>query len=235
MIEAPTRITRNTQILIDLIFTNKPDRIIKTYNLVTGLSDHNIILIARKLTTKRLIRFINQNQNSLKLEIPRKKLTEFENELKGVNWDELQQYDQVNDCCNKLMSTIGSIVDKYIKKLKKSQRKFQIPWMNDNIRKLIKRRDHALKTFINTRRDIDLKLFKGLRNQVVKELRMSKSNYYIQALSEAKGNGKIIWKQLNSLLNPKGNATQNKYELKIGENVITDSAQVADKFNNFFI
>ncbi len=41
-------------------------------------------------------------------------------ELKGVNWDELQQYDQVNDCCNKLMSTIGSIVDKYIKKRNKS-------------------------------------------------------------------------------------------------------------------
>ncbi len=116
MIEAPTCIKRNTQTLIDYIFTNKPERIIKTYNLVTGLYDHNMILIARKLTKKRLIRFINRNQNSFKLKIPRKKLTEFENELKGVNWDELQQYDQVNDCCNKLMSTIGSIVDKYIKK-----------------------------------------------------------------------------------------------------------------------
>ncbi len=116
MIEAPTCIKRNTQTLIDYIFTNKPERIIKTCNLVTGLYDHNMILIARKFTKKRLIRFINRNQNSFKLKIPRKKLTEFENELKGVNWDELQQYDQVNDCCNKLMSTIGSIVDKYIKK-----------------------------------------------------------------------------------------------------------------------
>ncbi len=107
--------------------------------------------------------------------------------------------------------------------------------MNDKIRKLMKRRDHALKTFIKTRRDIDLKLFKRLRNQVVKELWMSKSNYYIQALSEDKGNSKIIWKQLNSLLNPKGNVTQNKYELKMGEKIITDSAQVADEFNNFFI
>ncbi len=82
-----------------------------------------MILIARKLTTKRLIRFIIQN--SFKLEIPRKKLTEFENELKGVNWDELQQYDQVNYCCNKLMSTIGSIVDKYIKKRKNPRENFR--------------------------------------------------------------------------------------------------------------
>lgn len=235
MIETPTRITRNTQTLIDLISANKPDRIIKTYNLVTGLSDHNMILIARKLTKKRMTRFLNPNQYLFKLEIPRKNQTEFENELKGVNWDELQQYDQVNDCCNKLMSTIESIVDKYTKKLKKSQRKFQLPWMNDNIRKLMKRRDLALKTFIKTRRDTDLKLFKGLRNQVVKEFRMSKSNYYIQALTEAKGNGKLMWKQLNSLLNPKGNTTQTKYELKMGEHTITDNAQVANEFNNFFI
>ena len=53
MIEAPTRITKNTRTLIDLIFTNKPDRIIKTYNLVTGLSDHNMTLIVRKLTKKK--------------------------------------------------------------------------------------------------------------------------------------------------------------------------------------
>ncbi len=99
----------------------------------------------------------------------------------------------------------------------------------------MKRRDHALKMFIKTRRDIDLKLFKRFRNQVVKELRMSKSNYNIQALSEDKGNSKIICKQLNSLLNPKSNITQNKYELKMGEKIITDSAQVADEFNKFVI
>ncbi len=86
----------------------------------------------------------------------------------------------------------------------------------------MKRRDHALKTFIKTRRDTDFKLFKRLHNQVVKELRMSKSNYNIQALSEDKGNSKIICKQLNSLLNPKSNITPNKYELKMGEEIITD-------------
>jgi hypothetical protein len=111
-IKAPKRITRNTQTLIDLIFTNKPDRIIKTYYLVvTGLSDHNLTLVARKLTKKRLTRFTNHNQKSFKLEIPRKTMTEFENELKGINCDVVQKHDQVNDCCNQLTSTIGCIVD----------------------------------------------------------------------------------------------------------------------------
>ena len=46
---------------------------------------------------------------------------------------------------------------------------------------------------------------------------------------------KIIWKQLNSILNPKGNTTQSQCQLKIGENMIADSTQVSNKFNNFFI
>lgn len=35
---------------IDLLFSNKVERITKTYNLLTGLSDHNIIFFSRKLS-----------------------------------------------------------------------------------------------------------------------------------------------------------------------------------------
>lgn len=61
MICNPTRITKSSQTLIDLIFTNKPDRIKKTYNLITGLSDHNLTLASRKLTKARY-----RNQNSMR-------------------------------------------------------------------------------------------------------------------------------------------------------------------------
>ncbi len=49
LIEQPTRITNRYETKIDLLFTNRPERITKTYNLVTGLSDHNIIIFSRKL------------------------------------------------------------------------------------------------------------------------------------------------------------------------------------------
>lgn len=51
-IKGPTRITRSTQTQIDLMFSNREERIVKTYNLITGLSDHNMILAARKFTKK---------------------------------------------------------------------------------------------------------------------------------------------------------------------------------------
>lgn len=50
MIKGPTRVTRQIKTLIELVFSNKPERITRTYNLITGLSDHNMTLTARKLT-----------------------------------------------------------------------------------------------------------------------------------------------------------------------------------------
>lgn len=67
LIKKPTRITKTSQTLIDLIFTNKPDRIVKTYNLITGLSDHNFVLIARKLNKSR---YINKEQSNKQCKIP---------------------------------------------------------------------------------------------------------------------------------------------------------------------
>lgn len=53
LITGPTRITTTSQTQIDLIFSNRPERVEKTLNLITGLSDHNLTLLSRKLTKKR--------------------------------------------------------------------------------------------------------------------------------------------------------------------------------------
>lgn len=41
LVKGPTRIARSSKTQIDLIFTNKPDYVLKTFNMITGLSDHN--------------------------------------------------------------------------------------------------------------------------------------------------------------------------------------------------
>lgn len=50
LIKGPTGITKCSSIQLDLFFSNKRERITKSYNLITGLSDHNLTLVARKLT-----------------------------------------------------------------------------------------------------------------------------------------------------------------------------------------
>ena len=37
---------------IDLVFSNRPERILKSFNMLTGPSDHNLISVARKLNLR---------------------------------------------------------------------------------------------------------------------------------------------------------------------------------------
>lgn len=62
-IEGPTRITRSSQSQIDLKFTNREERRVKTYNLIADktLSDNNMILATWKLTKKIFI-MVSWNQ-----------------------------------------------------------------------------------------------------------------------------------------------------------------------------
>lgn len=53
LVVGPTRIEKRSSTQIDLIFTNKPERKTRRYNLITGLSDHNLTLFVRKLTKSR--------------------------------------------------------------------------------------------------------------------------------------------------------------------------------------
>jgi len=88
IIKKATRITQTSKMLIDLVFTNKADRIGKVYNLITGLSDHNLTLVARKLS-KRHYRNLNKVDIESVLCITRKDIERFDNEIRKVNWFEM--------------------------------------------------------------------------------------------------------------------------------------------------
>ncbi len=76
LIKGPTRITKSSKTQLDLIFTNKPERITKSYNLITGLSDHNLTLVAQKLTKNRFKNNVTTSSNVFCC-IPKGKLAEF--------------------------------------------------------------------------------------------------------------------------------------------------------------
>ena len=85
MIKGPTRLTKVSKTLIDLVFTNRIEGVTKTYNLITGLSDHNMVLIVRKRTKKLLKSWCNGKPEFVG--IPKNKTTQFENDLRNISWD----------------------------------------------------------------------------------------------------------------------------------------------------
>lgn len=55
--------------------------------MVTGLSDHNLILLARKLTKNQC--YLSSNTRPCQFRIPKNDVCEFKNAIKNINWNKL--------------------------------------------------------------------------------------------------------------------------------------------------
>ena len=86
MLVGPTRITASSQTQIDLIFSNKPERVVKTFHFITGLSDHNLTSMSRKLTKKR---FHHSNEPIEQLRIPKNEMVTFQRAVQQTDWKHL--------------------------------------------------------------------------------------------------------------------------------------------------
>lgn len=231
IIKGATRISKSSRAQIDLIFSNKNDRILKSYNFLTGLSDHNMILVARKLSKKRLLN-INKTQSNI-LTILKRDFPAVDNELNALDWSTTLDNDDVHNCCKEVMNKVEGIISKFLKP-QKHLKKRTLTWINEELKKLMKERDLALKKSVKTKLSSDINIFKSLRNQITKNIRKAKAEYYITTITEAKGSPLIMWKQINGIVKPSGKS-KNIHELRIGGRQIRDSKQIALEFNTFFV
>ena len=234
LVKTPTRITGTSKTLIDHLFTNRPERITKMFNLITGLSDHNMILAVRKLSKKRLLTYTGKAQFDMKMGIPKSNMRQLESDLGDVNWDSTLLMNDVNMLCNLTTRTLSSLIEKYTVRMKCSARKSRLPWLDSGMFSLMKKRDLALKKGLTSGLQTDLLVFKGLRNKVTSGLRKAKASYYSQLIERAKGNSASLWKHLNKLTNKEPKHDRIK-ELMINGQPSTDAALIACEFNNFFI
>jgi len=130
--------------------------------------------------------------------------------------------DDVEECCNSLTTAITCLMEKFTKQIKLKKKDYTVPWINNELRILMKKRDLALKTSLRSKLNTDFLIYKGLRNKVVSELRKAKVTYYTNLIDSSKGINNSLWKHLNNLTNK-----SNKH--------ITDSATIADELNSSLV
>ena len=209
-IKGPTRMTASSNTQIDLIFTNKPERVTKFFSMVTGLSDHNLTLIARKLTQSRF--HLKPNTKSSQLRILKRDIDDFDREIKIITWNQIIAGADVDTDTNVLMSTIQNITKQFLKF--KGNNRYTLPWISSDIRKSIKERDNALKHSLKSKSPTDRHIFVSIRNKVIKEIRAAKSNFFVYLIHDAKGNHKQIWDCLHQLTGKGHHKVTKQMEIK---------------------
>lgn len=182
LIEGPTRLTTSSQTQIDLIFSNKPERVVKTYNFITGLSDHNLILMSRKLTKKRFTRPCKPMEQP---RIPKREFVHFERAVQQTNWADILNRNSVEADCKLFTTKLGNLVNEFTRKTrnKGKNKNNTLPWLNNDIFNMIKERDLLLKRALKTKSTTDRHRFTSLRNKVTKAIRNAKAKFFITIIN----------------------------------------------------
>ncbi len=162
IIDGPTRITNSSSTQIDLLFSNMSDRIIKSYNLITGLSDHNLILIAWKVNGKKCS-ISDQSMDSMK--IPKNKKEDFKNAMQSIKWDDLMKSDNLEYTSQYLTDKLHKLIKEFSKKSRNKNKRASLPWINDTLFQMVKERDQALKISVKSKLITDRHKFTSLRNK----------------------------------------------------------------------
>lgn len=158
----------------------------------------------------------------------------FEEGFKKLDWNETLSTDNLEAASECLMVTINKNKGEFSKNFTFSRKKQNLPWINGQLWKLMKQRDHALKIAIKSVLAHDRRTFQHLRNKVVNELRKAKAHFFIDLINDAKRNSREVWENINKV-QKKNNKNHKGIELQVHGSLIQDKHQIVSVFNNFFI
>ena len=112
----------------------------------------------------------------------------------------------------------------------KQKRNTKNPWITPGILKSMKTRNKLYKTYIRKSNEENHKKYKQYRNKLTDIIRNSKKMYYSKELENAEGDIASTWKVINEII-CKNKSTKGSDTIKINDQEITDSPEIAQAFN----
>ena len=222
-------ITREeSQKILDLILTNRPDTISDTKS-VPGMSDHNVVLSSFNLAAKRV-------------KIPQRKVYKYNK----ADWDKIRtcakqlvtkyfdrnpEKHSVDENCEFIEKGIEEIIEEEIpSKMTKSKQTY--PWITPSVKKAQKRRDRLYAKAKKTRSPKLWKKFKEYRQKAKEEIRSSHTSYIQDMIGESlQENPKPFWSYIKSLR--KDSNSIPTLQTKSGMPAATDQSKAKALVNQF--
>ena len=203
MIDLPTRVTSHSKTIIDLFYTSKPE-LYKCGVIQTSLSDHYMIFAVKKCKpikgNHKTIVYRNYKNFDENL---------FLNDLNNVPWNCIDSLTDVNEALDLWYNMFNDVVDKHIPKRSKRIKAGKTPWLNNDIKQQMTRRDFLHRKALRSNSKHDWDNYKVCRNKVTCMIRQSKEKYYKQSVADCNGDSKNLWKTLHDILPSKVTQTPN--------------------------
>lgn len=126
MVKGCTQIIITTSIQIDLIFTNRPERITRSCDMLTGVSDHNVLIISRKLTNRQFATHSGKNDH---IGIPRSTRDDFKSAMTNLNSDNSLLFNDVGIISQCFNENLQSKINEFSARIKSKSKAQSLSWV----------------------------------------------------------------------------------------------------------
>lgn len=229
LISEPTRpnlLNPSKSTTIDLIFSNRPDKVTNTWVFDLGVSDHCPTACTRDshikkapphIVTKRSLRHFSEQA--------------FINDLYTSNIHSTTDMPNVDLALDCFISNFNAIANTHapFKKFRVKDR--TNPWFTTELSTMLIVRNKAWALARRTKAASDWTYFRQIRNKFTAAVRQAKSNYNIDMLSSSSSNPKIFWKAFKSF---NGNSSPTPTSVMSEDCRLVDSNDICSAFNKHF-
>ena len=232
LIVEPTRITDDTETLLDIIATNRPDKVKDSGVIHLGISDHSLVYLCLKVLVPRDKPKIVDSRN-LKYYSKEAMNDHLYHELNSFSWEQTDP----NILWEQFKNIFNSVSDVHAPIKTRKVRSTYAPWLTTDIRHEMNQRDYLKKKAVKSKSKSLLKAYKAKRNSINKLIKSAKSNYCKREIDDNKNSPKEMWKQVNQVISGKGRCSTTTTITTIKNdqgNFIQDDKLVADEFNKYF-
>lgn len=229
LINFPTRVTRTSESLVDLLITNQKNLFGEVY-AKPKITDHDIVAVHCFTEQKQKlgVRYKTvRKYNELKLNLINSKLIECDWEYDSID---------INKIYDVFDKNIVKVVDEVCPEKRVRCKSNSIPWFTDKVLKVKRERDEAYRNYKQSKNLDDWESYKKLRNTVVSVLKSEKSKYFQNQIDNNRNQPKMMWKTLKTLINGKSKETVEEPIFDKSTHInINNYDNVASAFNDYFV
>ena len=233
LISRPTRVTNHSATVIDNIYSNASD-LSTTWRsgiLRFSISDHYAIFCI-----SNTIKMTVDKQTITKRNFSQKAISRFTKCVRSQSWISLDSLDTQN-----AFSWFQRVIDLHFEEHFPKQTitmsyKNRLPWLTEKLRTQIKDKNSMHIQVMRNPDDQQLNLkYKTLRNELTSALRNSELKHYSNELELNKSDLHKTWGVLRVIIGKDANNLKPKLQFQVNDKYVTDSLEVANSFNEFFV
>jgi hypothetical protein len=245
VISRPTHITDHCTTLIDHIFVNNCDAVLKSGIIATDLSDHlapYVSLVVDSVILNKINTNLVETDTENYRRMNEENLAKFKVKILETDWG------FVTNSSNSADTKFESFESKYheiyddcfpITPKTKKKRKFDKPWLPPWLSEACDRKNKSYIEYVKCPTPINKAKYLKYKRFVAKHIRKAKRKYYESYFKRYSDDGRKQWSMINELLNRKPRRKNSISKLVHKDNTKTTTftrpQDIANRFNDFFL